>query len=431
MHRLIHNPQLEYIVGAHSTLSEIYTRKDALRRHLDAPMLKEREEFLSHLSRLGTDRIPMQSMAGWLLRIIKILRLKRLRNVDINEIMSAARILAHQESSKRTTRDRPIAHLFTYAATKWLRFHGKLKLPSPTRQAFSRRLEEFNEFMRGLDFRSSTMETNTPRVAEFLNWFSRKHQSLSRLTILDVDHFLAHKLAMGSVPPTVKSISSSLRAFLSYAESRKWCAKGIASLTRGPAVGRFSIRRQGRQWKEVRQLLQSTKGNSRSDLRAKAAIPLLSVYALRGGEMGALLLEDVDWVKKTLTVRRFKRGKVQIYPLLPEIERALRKYITKARPHCSCPQLFVTIRPPYRKLTRHAVYHITHSRLERLGYRSGPRGPHSLRHASATRLLEKGASLKQIGDFLGHRDHRSVLTYAKFDPTTLRKVAELRLDGLQ
>ena len=227
----------------------------------------------------------------------------------------------------------------------------------------------------------------------------------------------------------MKSISSSLRAFLSYAASRNWCSKGIASLTRGPAVGRSSIKPQGRQWKEVRQLLQSAKGSSRSDLRAKAAIPLLSVYALRSGEMAALLPEDIDWVKKTLTVRRSKRGKVQIYPLLPKIEHALRNYITKARPQCSCPQLFVTIRPPYRKLTRHAVYHITYSRLERLGYRSGPRGPHSLRHASATRLLEKGASLKQIGDFLGHRDHRSVLSYAKFDPRTLRKVAEFRLDG--
>jgi site-specific recombinase XerD len=408
----------------------MYTRKDALERHLNAPLLKEREEFLSHLSRLGTDRIPMQNMAGWLLRIIKTLKLTRLRNVDINEIKSAGRILAQQVGSNETSRGRPIANLFTYAATKWLRFHHKLKLPSPTRQAFSSQLKEFNEFMRGRDFRSSTMETHTLRVAQFLNWFSRKHQRLSRLTILDVDHFLAYKLATGSVPPTLKSISSSLRAFLSYAESRKWCAKGIASLSRGPAVGRFSIRRQGRKWKEVRQLLQSIKGNGRSDLRAKAAIPLLSVYALRGGELGALLLEDIDWVKKTLTVRRFKRGKIQIYPLLPEIARALRKYVTKARPNCSCPQLFVTIRPPYRKLNRHSVYHITHSRLERLGYRSGPRGPHSLRHASATRLLEKGASLKQIGDFLGHRDHRSVLNYAKFDPKTLRKVAEIRLDGL-
>ena len=411
-------------------LEKIFTRKDALRRHLDAPLLKEREEFLSHLASQGTERIPMQNMAAWLIRITKTLKLKRLREVEMSEIARAARRLAHQKGSNTSTPGRPVALLFSYAATKWLRFHGKLKLPTRTRQGFSRQLQRFIEYMRARDLRSSTMESNTTRVAEFLNWFSRKHQRLSRLTILDVDHFLAYKLATGSVPPTLKSISSSLRSFLSFAESHKWCAKGIASLTRGPAVGRYGIRRQGRKWKEVRQLIQSIKGNSRSDLRAKAAIRLLSVYALRGGEMGALLLEDVDWVKKTLTVRRFKRGKVQIYPLLPEVEHALRKYIGRARPRCDCPQLFVTIRPPYRKLTRHAVYHITHSRLERLGYRSGPRGPHSLRHASATFLLENGASLKQIGDFLGHRDHRSVLTYAKFDPPTLRKVADFSLGGL-
>jgi integrase/recombinase XerD len=108
---------------------------------------------------------------------------------------------------------------------------------------------------------------------------------------------------------------------------------------------------------------------------------------LCGGELAALLLEDIDWVKSTLTVRRFKRGKVQVYPLLPEIGRALCIYVTKARPHCSCPQLFVTLRPPYRKLTRHGVYNITYSRLERLGYRSGPRGPHSLRHAGCLAIV--------------------------------------------
>src|SRR5215469_10332479 len=318
-------------------LDQIFTRKDALKRHLEAPLLKEREEFLSHLSRLGTNRLPMQNMAWWLLRIVKILKLKRLRKVDVKEITTAARGLAHQNGSKTS---RPTALLFTYAAKKWLRFHGRLSIPRPTRQAFSRQLEAFSQFMRDSNFRSSTMESSTPRVAEFLNWFAGKHLRLSRLTILDVDQFLAYKLATGSAPPTLKSISGSLRSFLYYAESRKWCRKGIASLTRGPAVGRYSTRRLGRKWQEVRQLLRSIKGDCRSDLRAKAVIPLLSVYALRSGEVGALRPEDVDWVKKTLTVRRSKRGKVQIYPLLPEIELALRKYITKGRPHCYCPQLF-------------------------------------------------------------------------------------------
>src|SRR6202008_939180 len=175
------------------------------------------------------------NMAWWLLQIIKILKLKRLRKVDVKEITVAARRLAHRNGSETS---RPVAQLFTYAAKKWLRFHGKLKPPRGRRQAFSRQLEAFNQFMQDRNFRSSTMESDRWRVSEFLNWFADKHRRLSRLTILDVDRFLGYKLATGSAPPTLKSISGSLRTFLYYAESRKWCPKGIASLTRGPAVGR-------------------------------------------------------------------------------------------------------------------------------------------------------------------------------------------------
>src|SRR5258706_7030296 len=103
----MHNSELGHIAG-HFMLDQIFTRKDALRRHLDAPLLKEREEFLSHLFRLGTDHIPMQSMASWLLRIIKILKLKRLRDVDLSEIASAARKLARHKGSQRITPGSPI-----------------------------------------------------------------------------------------------------------------------------------------------------------------------------------------------------------------------------------------------------------------------------------------------------------------------------------
>jgi len=56
-------------------------------------------------------------------------------------------------------------------------------------------------------------------------------------------------------------------------------------------------------------------------------------------------------------------------------------------------------------------------------------GPHSLRHACATELLKQGASLREIADFLGHRDCQSVEIYAKFDMQSLLKVAALDLCG--
>jgi integrase/recombinase XerD len=58
-------------------------------------------------------------------------------------------------------------------------------------------------------------------------------------------------------------------------------------------------------------------------------------------------------------------------------------------------------------------------------------GPHSLRHACATRLLKKGASLKEIADFLGHRNIKSVGIYARYDTRSLRKVAAFSLAGVR
>jgi site-specific recombinase XerD len=76
------------------------------------------------------------------------------------------------------------------------------------------------------------------------------------------------------------------------------------------------------------------------------------------------------------------------------------------------------------------MWQITSRRMRQLGIVSAHIGPHALRHACATRLLGKGTSLKEIADFLGHSDSRSVGIYAKYDTRSLRKVAAFRLSGL-
>ena len=57
-------------------------------------------------------------------------------------------------------------------------------------------------------------------------------------------------------------------------------------------------------------------------------------------------------------------------------------------------------------------------------------GPHSLRHACATHLLDEGFSLKEIGDHLGHSSPRSAQIYAKVDRGKLGQVASVRLSNL-
>jgi integrase/recombinase XerD len=57
-------------------------------------------------------------------------------------------------------------------------------------------------------------------------------------------------------------------------------------------------------------------------------------------------------------------------------------------------------------------------------------GPHSLRHACATRLLAEGLSMKEIGDHLGHRKMDTTRVYAKVDLVGLRQVADFNIGDL-
>jgi site-specific recombinase XerD len=58
------------------------------------------------------------------------------------------------------------------------------------------------------------------------------------------------------------------------------------------------------------------------------------------------------------------------------------------------------------------------------------KGGHSLRHACASRIINTGGTLKDVSDLLGHKQFDTTRTYAKIDLVNLRKVADLKWEGL-
>ena len=111
-------------------LDEFLEHPFFLNRHRQAPLLKERESFLNHLQQQGTSRKALRNLSAELLQVVRLLKLMEMRDVSLEEIQRAARCWARQQ------RANPKAHSygnsassFIYAAKKWLRFHGRLKLP--------------------------------------------------------------------------------------------------------------------------------------------------------------------------------------------------------------------------------------------------------------------------------------------------------------
>jgi site-specific recombinase XerD len=401
-------------------------------RHEEAPLLQEREAFLKYLLEQGTSVLALRGVAWQLLNVISLLKLTRLREVQLDEIEKAAQRWARQQ------RKNPLAHsygrsasFFIYVAKKWLRFAGVLQKPAVPRLWFEDNVEEFTRWMteeRGIA--ACTARSHQFKTAQFLKWISERRRWLASLWLGDVDDFLIFTGSKGLSRNTVRGYADALRAFFRYAEQRGWCKVGIAQ-------GIISSRRyvheglpEGPQWKQVQQLLKSVKGNSPAALRARAVLLLLTVYGLRSGEISRLRLSDIDWRLETFTVSHSKRGGAQKYPLQREVGEAILEYIQKARPRTCCRNLFLTLNPPYRGIGHSSLWKITSTRIDAAGIVSRRRGPHCLRHACATHLLEQGASLKEIGDLLGHRDSNSTRIYAKVHLQLLRRVADFDLGGL-
>ncbi len=403
-----------------------------LNRHRQAPLLKERESFLNHMQQQGTSRKALRNLSGELLQVVRFLKLTEMRDVSLEEIQQAAQCWARQQRTSPKARSYGNSErFFAYAAKKWLRFHKRLTLPSVPPMRFAGQLSDFSRYMteeQGLS--PYSVRSHCSQTASFLKWFGERHRLLARARIEDVDEFLATKGASGWNRKSVSVVAQALRAFFRYAETRGWCTTGFAKGIQGPKVYKYEGLPEGPSWEEVRRLLRSVKGSGPAALRARAILSLLAIYGLRSGEVSRLMLSDFDWREEVFEVNHSKRGGPQRYPLQREVGNAILQYLKRGRPQCTCRHLFVTLNPPYRPLGAYGLWTLTSRRLGAVGIQCRKRGPHTLRHACATRWLRQGASFKEIGDLLGHRSLESVGIYAKVDFPALRAVAAVDLGGL-
>jgi site-specific recombinase XerD len=302
-----------------------------------------------------------------------------------------------------------------------------LVLPKTVPQPFSDELADYTIRMRSeLGYSETTIYERRQRAINFLKWYGKKRRELSRISVRDVDNYLAESARRWKLI-TLAGECTFLRSFFYHAGFRGWCSRSIAPAIKPPVVRRDIFEPQGPKWKDVLRLLRSMRGSDSVTIRAKAVISLYAIYGLRSSEAIRIRLRDIDWTRNSFTVRRAKRGGIQEFPMQAEVREAIRRYIEKVRPDCDCPEVFVSLHKPYRAMRSHSMGRVVSRRMKALGIESKHHGPQSLRHACATHLLDCGAHLEDIADFLGHRSCEAVRVYAKFSKRSLREVVRVDL----
>lgn len=155
-------------------------------------------------------------------------------------------------------------------------------------------------------------------------------------------------------------------------------------------------------------------------LRDAALLELLYACALRVSELCGLDVGGVD--AERMTVRVIGKGdKERVVPAgLPAV-RAVAAYQADGRPVLvtsrSGNALFLGARGG--RLDPRTARKIVHERLG-AGSRSRDTGPHGIRHTAATHLLDGGADLRSVQEFLGHASPATTQIYTHVSAERLK-----------
>ena len=159
-------------------------------------------------------------------------------------------------------------------------------------------------------------------------------------------------------------------------------------------------------------------------LRDVAIVELLYSTGMRVGELTGLDVTDVDAGRRTVRVLG-KGSKERVVPFGVPAENALVEWLNHGRPalagSTSGPALFLGARGA-RVDAR--VVRAMLTRLQRLVADLPEFSPHALRHSAATHLLEGGADLRVVQEFLGHASLNTTQVYTHVSVERLRAVYE-------
>ena len=406
---------------------QLFPLQATVARYRQSPFVAERERYLSKLMEEGRSLQTLRNIAWILMYLARHLPLHQAEITPL-EIEAAAATWA-----MTTRRSATCLHIgrreFVFHATNWMRLLGRLREPAVERP-FTAEIDAFLQFAvteRGLS--PSTIRHYRLYIGEFLCWVEQQKKALFEVTLEDLSSYFRVLAQRGLKRTSIAIHVAKLRNFLRFAEARHWCRSGLSVLD-APRIYRLESLPRGPAWSDVQKLLSSCAGDRPIEIRDHAMLLLTAVYGFRSGEVRHLRLEDVDWDREIIHIRRAKQRKNQSYPLVREVGTAILRYLRQVRPRCQRREVFISAKQPYRALSAGGFGVMVQKRMRRLGIESLCFGPHSLRHSCATHLLAEGVSLKEIADHLGHVSLAATQVYAKVDIVALREVGNLPVKHL-
>ncbi len=275
------------------------------------------------------------------------------------------------------------------------------------------------EETRGRRYAEASRAAVRKAVRDFLRWASRRGTGdVRELGKRDLLSYHAHLCGRKSLrtgealtPTTVNNRFASVRLLFSclYREGalKENPAQGLeASLPRPAGWRRRPLTRE-----EVTRFLESIDSGTSQGLKDRTLFELIYSSGLRVAEAAALKVGDIDFERRLMVVR----GKFDRDRMVPVSEVARDFLLAHLGPKIEQPESWVFEGSRGATGGRHLRSESVSERfrllLRRFDMDRKEISTHSLRHSTATHLLENGASIRHVQELLGHRNIESTVRY--------------------
>ena len=171
---------------------------------------------------------------------------------------------------------------------------------------------------------------------------------------------------------------------------------------------------------EVEKLLEAPSSSSLFGQRDRAMLELLYSCGLRVSELINLSYHNINLKEEFIRIHG-KGNKERVLPMGEMAIDYLMQYETNVRPvllkNGQSDSYFLSNRG--RAMSRQNFFYIIKAYANQVGI-DKPLSPHSLRHAFATHLVQKGADLRSVQLMLGHSDISSTQLYTHIQNAQLK-----------
>ncbi|MDB9959034.1 site-specific tyrosine recombinase XerD [Gammaproteobacteria bacterium] len=251
----------------------------------------------------------------------------------------------------------------------------------------------------------NTVQSYKNDISSFAAWVEKyPDTSLAKTTKSNINQYIAHLFKSGLKSSSVNRKISTIKSFFIFLLKKK-------HILLSPVEDIDMVRQEkylpvSMSEKEVELLLKSPSLDSFIGRRDRAMIEMLYATGMRISELINLKITDVDCNRLVAKVMG-KGSKERLIPYGEIAADHLNMYL-QDRKDINSNEIFLSNRG--KKITRGAFWNRIKLYLRKENLKESI-SPHTLRHAFATHLLNRGADLRSVQILLGHSDLSTTQIY--------------------